>query len=100
MNKMNRTDRRSFLYHSAALAADPLVLPQSPSLAFAATNAPDRPSRPTEDELPLRPLEDPLPWRSIADSFDAFIGDPLNKVMIQRPDGRPGFVSALQGKTF
>ena len=46
-----------------------------------------------------RPLEDPLPWRSIADSFDTFISDPANKVLIQRPDGRSGFVSALEGKT-
>ena len=57
------------------------------------------PYRAIEDGLPVRPTEDPLPWRSIADSFDAFIRDPVNKVMIQRPDGKAGFVSALEGKT-
>ena len=98
MNNMNGIDRRSFLYQSAALATAAFVLPQSSSAAFAATSS-GRSYHPIDDGLPVRPLEDPLPWRSIADSFDAFIGDPLNKVLIQRPDGKPGFVSALEGKT-
>jgi hypothetical protein len=99
MNNIDRTDRRSFLYQSAALATAAFVLPQSSSLAFATPSSTGRQYHPIEDGLPARPLEDPLPWRSIADAFDAFMGDPLNKVLIQRPDGKPGFVSALEGKT-
>jgi hypothetical protein len=99
MNSPDQIDRRSFLYQSAALATAALVFPQASSLAVAATASARLQYQPIEDGLPARPLEDPLPWRSIADSFDAFIMDPLNKVLIQRPDGRPGFVSALEGKT-
>jgi hypothetical protein len=99
MNNMNRSDRRSFLYQSAAFAAAAFALQQSSPLAFAGAPPAGRPYRPSEDGLPARPSEDPLPWRSIADSFDAYIGDPANKVLLQRPDGKPGFVSALEGKT-
>ena len=98
MNKTNRTDRRTFLYQSAALASA-FVLPDPSTLALAATTSVRRPHQAIEDGLPARPIEDPLPWRSIADSLDAFIIDPANKVLIQRPDGKPGFVSALEGKT-
>ncbi len=94
---MKNMNRRSFVYQSAALATA-CVLPQTSALVFAGM-ASGQGYKPINDGLPARPLEDPLPWRSIADSFDAFIGNAANKVLIQRPDGKPGFVSALEGKT-
>ena len=92
-------DRRTFLSRSAAFTATAFALTQSSPLSFAASRTSGSTYRTIEDGLPARPVEDPLPWRSIADSFDAFIGDPGNKVLIQRPDGKAGFVSALEGKT-
>lgn len=97
MENLNRTDRRSFLVQSAAFVAA-AAASQPSAHAFAATS-PGQPHRPIEDGLPARPTENPLPWRSIADSFDAFIGDPANKVIVPLPDGKPSFVSALEGKT-
>ena len=99
MNNLDRIVRRSFLYQSAALATTAFVRIQSSAMALARSSSHGRTYQSIDDGLPARPLEDPLPWRSIADAFDAFIGDPLNKVLIQRPDGKPGFVSALEGKT-
>ena len=86
------------MYRSAAFATGTLALQQTSSFAFA--SAPTlQPHIPIEDGLPPKPTENPLPWRTIADSFDAHIMDPANKVLLQRANGKPGFVSALEGKT-
>ena len=99
MDTINRSTRRTFLYSSAACATASVAL--KPWLAFASTAQPPagQPYTPIIDGLPAKPLTEPLPWRSIADSFDAYIMDPSHHVLIQRPDGKPGFVSALEGKT-
>jgi hypothetical protein len=97
MNNIHRSDRRSFLYYATAFASWGAGLPQRSFASLPLTNV--RQYLPLQDGLPPRPVEDPLQWRSIADSFDAYITDSTNKVLIDRPDGKPGFVSALEGKT-
>ena len=99
MNNINRYDRRHFLYTSAAFTAGAFSLQHGPAVAFASAPTAGQAYRRIEDGIPLKPSEDTLPWRSIADSFDTYIMDAKNKVLIQRPDGKPGFVSALEGKT-
>jgi hypothetical protein len=99
MNDIDRLDRRGFLYSSAAFAACTFVLQQATPLAFAGGPFPSGRYSPIDDGLPARPSEAPLPWRSIADSFVAYIMEASHQVLIQRPDGKPGFVSALEGKT-
>lgn len=87
------------MYRSASFAAGPLAFQGASPLADAQASTSRPPYRPIEDGLPAKPAEDPLPWRSIADSFDTYIMDPSHKVLLQRPNGKPCFVSALEGKT-
>ena len=97
MNNLHRADRRSFLRGSTAFAAASLAFQKASFASFSLAEV--HRYLPLEDGLPPRPSQDPLLWRSIADAFDAYIGDPANKVLITRPDGKSGFVSALEGKT-
>jgi hypothetical protein len=96
---MKNMNRRNFLHHSAAFATGMLALQHSSSVAFASTPNATLPYAPIEDGLPARPTENPLPWKSIADSFDSYIMDPAHNVLLRRANGKPGFVSALEGKT-
>lgn len=96
MNDQTRLPRRDFLSSSALLAAGTFAAQNASPFSYA---QPSRPPRPIENGLPAKPAEDPLPWRAIADSFDNYIMQPEHKVILQRTDGKPAFVSALEGKT-
>lgn len=101
MSQFPHHDRRRFLSTTTTWMAGTFALENSSLAAFAfgTTHPIGQPYRAIEDGLPTRPSENPLPWRTISDLFDSYIMDPLHKVLIQRPDGKPGFVSALEGKT-
>lgn len=101
MDKINRSNRRTFLYCLTACTAGAFTLEPWIQRSFAAEvlSRKGAPYSPINDGLPAKPLEEPLAWRSIADAFDAYIMDSGNHVLIQRPDGKPGFVSALEGTT-
>jgi len=101
MDKKSSLSRRSFMYSSAACVAGTLAL--KPWLGIASAAEIDGIKRQLyssiKDGLPAKPIELPLPWRSIADTFDSYIMQSSNHVLIHRPDGSPCFVSALEGKT-
>ena len=101
MDKITRPNRRTFTYNLTACAAGTLMLKPWVQEAYAATIVSSKGAayRPINDGLPVKPLEEPLPWRSMADAFDAYIMNSANHVLIQRPDGKHGFVSALEGTT-
>jgi hypothetical protein len=101
MDKINRPHRRTFLYCLAACGAATFALEPWMQRGFAAEvlSRKGSPYMPLNDGLPAKPMEEPLDWKSIADAFDAYIMDSGNHVLIQRPDGKPGFVSALEGTT-
>jgi hypothetical protein len=96
---MNQMNRRSFLQQTAILATGALALKHSTMAAHASVSNASLPHVPIEDGLPAKPMENPLPWRSIADSFDSYIMEPTHTVLLQRANGKPGFASALEGKT-
>ena len=96
---MTSMNRRKFVYRSAAFGAGLLRSGRAVSLASAGLPVGSQRPRPIEDGLPARPAEDPLLWRSISDAFNTYIMEPSHKVLLQRPNGKPGFVSALEGKT-
>jgi hypothetical protein len=47
--------------------------------------------------LPNRPHEPPLDFHALANSFDAYVMDPVHGVNLRAKDGRQVFVSALEG---
>lgn len=99
IGRMTQINRRNFMQQSAVLATGVLALKHADGsvLSYVTSDSPNH--VPIEDGLPPKPVEDPLPWRSIADSFDSYIMDPTHKVLLQRANGKPGFISALEGKT-
>lgn len=101
MDKKNSLSRRSFVYSSAACAAGTLAL--KPWLGMAAAGGTEAIKGELygsiKDGLPAKPIEQPLPWRSIADTFDSYIMQSSNQVLIHRPGGSACFVSALEGKS-
>ncbi len=101
MSQPSLPNRRSFLLRTTTLAAGSYALQQLPRAAYASLNPvkEQHPYLTIQDGLPPGPVESPLQWKSIGDAFDSYIMDPQHKVSLVRPDGKLGFVSALEGKT-
>lgn len=86
-------DRRRFLSTSTQVAGAAISLP-SVGKVFA---DPLRQTKSLTAGLPNRPRATPLHWRERADSFDAYVMNPANKVLRSRSDGTSYVASALEG---